>query len=85
MLKLFANLLCISSLFQIEPCDDFYNFMCGGFIERTILPAGEGQTSYFHQGGLEVRNEIRYMSDSKVKNIVKELFEKALYWTVFDM
>ena len=48
-----------SSLFQIEPCDDFYNFMCGGFIERTILPAGEGQTSYFHQGGLEVRNEIR--------------------------
>ena len=57
--KLFANFLCISYLFQIEPCDDFYNFMCGGFIERTILPAGEGQTSYFHQGRLEVRNEIR--------------------------
>ena len=51
---------------QVEPCDDFYNFMCGGYSERTILPA-EGQASYFYQDGLEVRNKIRRLLENGEK------------------
>ena len=32
--------------------------MCGGYIERSVLPDG-GEISYFHEEGLAVRNQVR--------------------------
>ena len=41
--------------------------MCGGYVERTVLPAEEGQASYFYQDGLEVRNRIRRLLENGEK------------------
>lgn len=26
---------------QVEPCDDFYNYACGGWINQNPLPVGK--------------------------------------------
>ena len=32
-----------------DPCHDFYNFACGGFIENTVIPDDKSRTSMFSE------------------------------------
>ena len=32
-----------------DPCQDFYNFACGGFIENTVIPDDKSRTSMFSE------------------------------------
>lgn len=34
---------------KIDPCNDFYRFACGGWIQRTAIPHEAGHISIFEQ------------------------------------
>ena len=64
--------------------------MCGGYIERSVLPDG-GEISYFHEEGLAVRNQIRgllqdasKLNSSDSDGMVTRFFKSERFGTLVD-
>ena len=34
---------------DIDPCEDFYNYSCGGWVDRNIVPSGYGSWGVFQE------------------------------------
>ena len=32
---------------EVDPCQDFYKFACGGYIEKTVIPDDKSRASMF--------------------------------------
>nr|XP_033323580.1 neprilysin-2 isoform X1 [Megalopta genalis] len=74
---------------QIEPCDDFYDFACGGFLETTSIPDDKTSVNTFTEISDELQNQLRASIEEKsapnepkpfrlAKNLYKACMNKTL-------
>lgn len=53
---------------QIDPCDDFYNFSCGGFIKSMDIPDGSLQLHQFDILSELITKQLKSIVDKPIKN-----------------
>lgn len=50
---------------EVEPCDDFYDFACGGFLETTSIPDDKTSVNTFTEISDELQNQLRASIEEK--------------------
>ena len=59
-----------------EPCEDFYNFACGGFDRRIVIPDDRSSRSQFAIVGDELLQQLRVIMEIEEKD-TGSVFSKA--------
>ncbi|XP_064087548.1 neprilysin-2-like isoform X3 [Macrobrachium nipponense] len=80
-----ANSLIESMNEKIDPCDDFFQFACGGFLQKKIIPDEKTSLSRFSEVSDDLREKLRGLveadvseKDSPSTKMVKELYKSCM-------
>ena len=52
---------------SVDPCQDFYKFACGGFVDRTVIPDDRTRMSSFSVLGDQLLTQVRMLLEEKGK------------------
>ncbi|XP_016921652.1 neprilysin-2 isoform X2 [Apis cerana] len=76
---------------EVEPCDDFYDFACGGFLKSTIIPDDKTTVNTFTGISDELQNQLRTSIEEKSPpnepkpfRLVKNLYKACMNKTVIE-
>lgn len=76
---------------SIEPCDDFYSFACGEFVESTTIPDEKVSVNTFSVIGDKLQEQLRSLisdkidpNDSKPFNLAKNLYQACMNKTSIE-
>ena len=66
---------------KADPCEDFYQFACGGFEKRNIIPDDQSSVSTFSLISDKVTEQLRTLVEKPVRDDEAEPFKlvKKLY------
>jgi len=69
-----------------DPCQDFYQFACGGYVEKTIIPEDRSRTSMFSDVGDKLNEQIKGMLEKPILNLDPKPYHlaKSLYQSCMD-
>ncbi|CAB4033057.1 neprilysin-1-like, partial [Paramuricea clavata] len=64
---------------SVKPCDDFYQYSCGGFVKQNYIPDDENSLQSFNLVGIEVQNHLRgLLEDNGLKKNHSEFPNSAV-------
>ncbi|KAK7071727.1 NEDD8 protease nep2 [Halocaridina rubra] len=80
-----ANSLIDSMDDTVPPCEDFFKFACGGFLQKKIIPDEKTSLSRFNEISDDLKEKLRGLveaeiteADSPATKMVKELFKSCM-------
>jgi len=72
-----ANMVLQNMNQTADPCQDFYNFACGGFDERIIIPDDRSSRSQFAIIGDELLHQLRFILEEDARVEDDSVFQMA--------
>jgi len=70
---------------KADPCEDFYQFACGGYLEKTVIPEDRSRTSMFSEVGDKLNEQMKGMleqritvSDPRPYQLAKSLYQSCM-------
>ena len=75
----------------VDPCEDFYQFACGGFEKRNVIPDDQSSVTTFSLISDKVTEQLRKLVEKPIKDdeaepfkLVKKLFQSCLNKSKFS-
>ncbi|KAG8183510.1 hypothetical protein JTE90_003860 [Oedothorax gibbosus] len=70
---------------SVDPCEDFYQFSCGGWLERHAIPEDKSSVSVFSEVQEEVYLKLKVLLDKKLDGsepesvrLIKEMYDSCM-------
>lgn len=71
---------------SIEPCQDFYNYTCGGWVDKSVIPSGNGLWGVFEELDERNKNQLMKLLEGNEEGEIEAIQRtRRLYQSCMDL